>query len=318
LSLKGKNNCRLTAIQELVARALRRDALPAATRLLILEAMAQAPLDRLPAIWVAELRWCLDHSDLSIVRQAVADIRQGGVGDFDEAILRLAGDESRPAECRIEALAAAAPRIESLDDAHLQFLTRCLDKDQAPLLRLAAAGALGQMGLARGKSGLRDDQLAALTKFIATAGPLEMPRLLDVYERINNPTIAKELLAALAAAPALESLTPDALRRTVQGYPKEIGQAARPVLERLEPDAEKRKTRLAQLTPEVKGGDAARGKLVFFGKKAVCSTCHSVQSEGGQVGPDLSKIAAIRTESDLLESVIFPSLSIARGYEPYV
>jgi len=57
---------------------------------------------------------------------------------------------------------------------------------------------------------------------------------------------------------------------------------------------------------------------VFFGKKAACSTCHAIQSQGGRVGPDLSKIASIRTGRDLLESVVFPSASFARGYEPYL
>jgi putative heme-binding domain-containing protein len=309
--------CQHTAVQELLAQALRRGGLPTDTRLLLLEVIGQAPLDRLPAIWVAELRWCLDHPDPRVVRQAVSDVRQGGVTELDEALLRLAADAARPADFRVEALAAAAPRIDALDDAPFTFLTSCLDKDRPPLLRLAAAGALGQMGLAKGKSGLRDDQLDALTKLMQTAGPLEMPRLLQVYERINNPPLAKRMLAAVAAAPALESLTPDAVRRTVEGYPEEVRQSARPVLTRLEPDADQRKARLAELAPAVKGGDAARGKLVFFGKKAACATCHSVQSQGGQVGPDLSKIGSIRTGPALLESVVFPSVSFARGYEPY-
>src|SRR6185295_19129782 len=45
---------------------------------------------------------------------------------------------------------------------------------------------------------------------------------------------------------------------------------------------------------------------------------HAVQAQGGRVGPDLSKIAGIRTGRDLLESVVFPSASFARGYEPYL
>src|SRR5262249_23813675 len=32
---------------------------------------------------------------------------------------------------------------------------------------------------------------------------------------------------------------------------------------------------------------------------------------------DLSKIGSIRTPQDLLESIVFPSASLVRGYEPY-
>ena len=37
---------------------------------------------------------------------------------------------------------------------------------------------------------------------------------------------------------------------------------------------------------------------------------------GGSIGPDLSRIGKIRTERDLLESVLFPSVSFVRSYEP--
>jgi putative heme-binding domain-containing protein len=42
------------------------------------------------------------------------------------------------------------------------------------------------------------------------------------------------------------------------------------------------------------------------------------KGQGGQVGPDLSQIGALRKKSDLLEAVVFPSANFARGYEPYL
>src|SRR5262249_6902681 len=46
--------------------------------------------------------------------------------------------------------------------------------------------------------------------------------------------------------------------------------------------------------------------------------CHTVGGVGGKIGPELSKIGSIRTPRDLLESIVFPSSSIVRGYEPYL
>ena len=37
---------------------------------------------------------------------------------------------------------------------------------------------------------------------------------------------------------------------------------------------------------------------------------------GGTTGPDLTRIGGIRTERDLLESIVFPSVSFVRSYEP--
>ena len=56
---------------------------------------------------------------------------------------------------------------------------------------------------------------------------------------------------------------------------------------------------------------------MFFGRKAACSACHKVGSEGGKVGPDLTKVGERRNERDLLEAIVVPSASIARGFDSY-
>ena len=38
--------------------------------------------------------------------------------------------------------------------------------------------------------------------------------------------------------------------------------------------------------------------------------------KGGNIGPDLSRIGKIRNERDLLEAIVFPSVSFVRSYEP--
>jgi putative heme-binding domain-containing protein len=126
------------------------------------------------------------------------------------------------------------------------------------------------------------------------------------------------LVAALAQAPGLPSPAPAALRRTLHAYPDAVRQAAQPLFKRLEVPLAAQQARLAELAPVLKGGDPGRGQDVFFGAKASCAACHTARSQGGQVGPDLSKIGAIRTGRELLESIVFPGASIARGYEPYL
>ncbi|MEI8022370.1 MAG: dehydrogenase, partial [Schlesneria sp.] len=65
------------------------------------------------------------------------------------------------------------------------------------------------------------------------------------------------------------------------------------------------------------GGDIRRGQVVFNSQKAACSACHNAGGyKGGNIGPDLSRIGKIRTERDLLESLVFPSVSFVRSYEP--
>src|SRR4029077_16891360 len=35
--------------------------------------------------------------------------------------------------------------------------------------------------------------------------------------------------------------------------------------------------------PELKGGDWARGRAIFFGDQALCSRCHKVRGDGGKI-----------------------------------
>jgi putative heme-binding domain-containing protein len=246
-----------------------------------------------------------------VVRQAVAVLRSAHVADYDDALLTLSRDKARPEDVRIAAVAAVAPRLTTLEPALYDFLLGHFDREVPPLERLAAAQALGSARLS-------DGQLDGLARVIATAGGLELPHLLAPYEHNQTAAVGKGLVDALARSPALTSLTPDALRRTLHGYPAEVRDAAAPLLQRLAPDAEQQKARLAELEPLLTGGDRGRGRDVFFGKKATCGLCHAVRGEGGHIGPDLSTIGAIRSGRDVLESIVFPSASFARGYEPYV
>jgi putative membrane-bound dehydrogenase-like protein len=299
------------AVQKLVAEALRQEQTPVATRLLLLESLARVPADKLSAAWAAEVGRSLGHADARVVRQAVATIRAVPITRFDDALRRLAGDQGKPDDLRAAALAAAAPRLPRLEPALFDFLTARLGQDMPPLARLEAAGALGS-------ARLDDGQRSALTRAVAHAGALEMPHLLAAYEHGHEPEVGRRLVAALHEAPGLPGLAPEVLRRTLRAYPQEVRQAAEPLFKRLNADLDKQRARLAELAPVLKGGDVGRGQDVFFGTRASCAACHTAKGQGGQVGPDLSKIGAIRSGRELLESVLFPSAGFARGYEPYV
>jgi putative membrane-bound dehydrogenase-like protein len=66
-------------------------------------------------------------------------------------------------------------------------------------------------------------------------------------------------------------------------------------------------------------GDAKKGEKVFRDQTGplagICATCHTVKGQGGQVGPDLSAIAANYKRADLITSILEPSKTIALGFE---
>jgi len=66
----------------------------------------------------------------------------------------------------------------------------------------------------------------------------------------------------------------------------------------------------------LQGGNVEEGKKIFIERAEVsCVRCHKAGGEGGEVGPDLSKLGAAKTREYILESIIYPNKHIAAGFE---
>jgi putative heme-binding domain-containing protein len=63
-------------------------------------------------------------------------------------------------------------------------------------------------------------------------------------------------------------------------------------------------------------GDPNRGKDLFFGKVALCGTCHTMHGEGARLGPDLSNLSH-RDHESILRDIVTPSAVINPDYVSY-
>jgi putative membrane-bound dehydrogenase-like protein len=297
-------------VQALVADSLAdaNTSLPA--RLLLLETIARAELKKLPARWADQIERSLTSTDAQELRAAVIAAAAWKTDRFDRRLAVLGRDAARSTELRVAALAAVAGRAAPLDDVNVAMLIGQLGPDVLAMQRIAAADALGN-------SALSPRQREQLLAPVATAGPLELPALLRAFSQAHDAATGKALLAALAKAPGLASLSSARLTAALAGFPDDVRTAAQPLVAKLDAGLVEQRARLAKLKPQLAGGDAAAGKEVFLSRKAACTTCHRTGEQGGRVGPDLSKVGAIRTADDLAESILMPSASLARGYESY-
>jgi len=64
-------------------------------------------------------------------------------------------------------------------------------------------------------------------------------------------------------------------------------------------------------------GDAKRGKEIFFGK-GECASCHTVEGQGGFLGPDLTNHAASSSIDGIGEEIVRSPRVPARGYRTAV
>ncbi len=299
-----------TKIQQLIAQRLADKNLPVQTRLLLLEAIARSELTDWPAAWNAGLKNSLRSADVGVRQQTLATVAQANIQHLDDDISQLGSDANQPAALRVAALGILADHGGTLDDASIDLLIAQIDDDVDPLSRIAAANALGSAKLTR-------KQLHQVTELAGATGSLELPILLSAFEKASDEVTGQKLVAALSRSPALESLPVARVAAIIDRFPAGVRKSAEAMLKRLQVDSAEQAQRLEELMLASSEGDPVAGRRVFHGRKASCSACHRVGQEGGQVGPNLSEIARIRTPRDLLESIVFPSATLARGFETY-
>ena len=102
--------------------------------------------------------------------------------------------------------------------------------------------------------------------------------------------LGNTLLASLKKSKGLAALTPSRLEKILLGYPGNVRSSFAPVLEQMTENDSQKAARIRGFLAKRDQADAEKGRELFFGKKAACSTCHKVGERGGDVGPNLSRI----------------------------
>lgn len=301
--------------QKLLAELAADTRFSAEARIAALKAMAGAGLKEPPAGWKDALLRVLGAPEAAApLRLAAVRAALGMAGDpaVTKALVDVVSDVGRPLDLRAEAL-AALPAGVPWDDAVFIFARSRLHPDYPPAERTAVAASL-----ARAK--LSPDQLAALAGDFRAAGPVEFGRLLGAFDAGGDDALGAKLLAALKDSSAARALPPGQLRPHFAKFPEATRRDAEAWLATLDADAAQQSARLDALLAELKAlpADVRRGQAVFNSDRAACAACHRIGYLGGDLGPDLTSIGQARGERDLLEAVVYPSLSFVRSYEPVI
>jgi quinoprotein glucose dehydrogenase len=239
------------------------------------------------------------------VRQAATKVAvQLEVKEVGPVLMKLLAENDRPAQTRSDALEALA----GLGDARLpEAIELALETDQ-PELRAVARRALARI-----------QPEAALTELATALASGEL------VEKQSALTLLGEIKGSGSAAMLVEWLS-KALGGEVPGEIQlDLMEAAakRPL-----PQVQKKLKELLAAAPgddllggyraAQAGGNAERGRKVFERGDLSCVRCHKINGEGGEVGPDLSKIGAQQKRDYLLESIVLPDKQIAKGFDPVV
>lgn len=266
--------------------------------------------DKPPTTCAPALRKALASAapaDLPLVLAAAAKV---STPELRDAMREFSDDKKQTLSLRLKALGASLERGKPLPAESFDLLMRALG-DASPSARLEATRALVSAKLAT-------EQLLALPPLIPALGPLELAEILKGYRAWLKTDAAMPLAQALKNSIALASVQESHIRTIFSDAPPTVFAEIAPALQALAADDASRRQMLETLPARIaKEGRADEGRKLFESGVAACSTCHRVGEIGNLVGPDLSKIGSIRVERDILESILFPSNSLARDYEAH-
>lgn len=241
---------------------------------------------------------------------------------FNEPLTNLASRGATPPILRVAALRAISGNSSQLNDTAFTILRELVSRPASKASQAASAGHVSAADSARaaqmiGGCSLTPVQLLQLAPLLEQAGPLELRDLVRPFQRNNSLETRSAFLTSMEQSRAFSSLPHQTFSDIVKSYPAELRPRANALLDKLKQKDTQQAQRLDQLLPLLKSGDAKRGQAIFASEKTKCTVCHQVNNKGGKIGPDLSNIGSNRNSRDLLESLVFPSASLVRQYEPF-
>lgn len=231
---------------------------------------------------------------------------------FDRALQTLATDPAQPLSLRLKAL-DTQKKLTLTPETFTLLHSALTATDSSAAARIQAAAMLA-------KAPLSPEQLTTLTPALSTVGPIELKELLALVRKVKDPAQLRALATALAQNPALISQQESAYRTAFSAAPPEVFETLiHPAYAKAEEATEGKKRQLSTLAEKAAtSGDPAKGRDLFAQGAGTCIACHKIGDLGRDLGPNLSHIGAIRTERDLLESILFPSTTLARDYEAHL
>ncbi|GAB2555231.1 hypothetical protein GCM10027190_01830 [Spirosoma areae] len=297
------------SVQQFMAEQLQ--TAPSAHKLFIMNTMARFPAGKLPPVWVAGIGdQFVQSSDPAVQTRALELAGLRSLTALTGQLRQVADQVSSPAPLRMGALATLSKTQPVFTDSQFTYLYEQLTAGaDAPIRQQAAAV------LAGGK--LSESQLLKLAQeYLPKADAFSLPRIMPVFKGAYSSAIGIAVANTLANSPGLDGFSEENLNALFAGYPAETKSAVDKLMAKLQGVQGGRLQRLKDMESRIADGDLERGRALFYGK-AICSTCHQVRAEGGKLGPDLTSIQKDRSAHDLLEAIVYPSVSFVREYETY-
>jgi quinoprotein glucose dehydrogenase len=228
-----------------------------------------------------------------------------GIKEVIPELHSLLADKSQSAEARANVL----PALLALKDPDLEAVARQAVADETSAVRAAARTLLAQRGAS--------DAVQLLTAAASKGDRIERQAALQALGTVADSSARNTLSAALDELLA-GNYPADARLDLLTAASKRNDNALQAKLASFE-SRRSADDAIAVYAECLEGGDLNRGRQLFFERSQLsCVRCHKVNETGGDVGPELTKIAGDKKRDYLLEAIVTPNKTVAKNFETIV
>ncbi|MBX3254061.1 MAG: HEAT repeat domain-containing protein [Chitinophagaceae bacterium] len=280
-------------------------------QLFFLDVMAKSRMKDFPAGWIKAVgNRLLPETDMAVKTAAMNLVSMRELEQLVKETKQVADDQNNPDLLRMDAVSVLLKQDSILRPSDFSFLYSLIQPGKEAPLRQRAAHVMGE-------AQLTESQLQQITnEYLPRADDYMLPRIVPMYTGAYPVALAEKMIAVLQQSPSLDGFTESGLRKIFEKYPPAIKPAMDKLLAKLGEVHSGRLKKLQEYEDRIPEGSLERGRQLFFGK-ATCATCHTVGSQGGHMGPDLTSIQRDRSAHDLLEAIVYPGASFVREFETY-
>ena len=259
--------------------------------------------------WVAPLEKMLAGNVTPLLLDAVKKLKNSA---FDEKLQAVANDQKRPLAVRLRAL-DSMKGLKFTGETFAMVKGVLTNGSSSAAAQIQAAGMLARAPLDK-------EQRLTVAPLLASVGPVELKELVPAVRKSKDADVARAFACEVAKNPAIASQQESFYRTAFSDQPPEIFETIiLPALRKAnEVNDAKRRTLPLLADKAAASGHADDGRKIYESGKGTCIACHQIGDKGRPIVPNLSTIGAIRTERDLVESILFPSNTLARDYEAHV
>jgi len=219
------------------------------------------------------------------------------------ALVALVGNEQANEGARGAALKA----LDAFGGDDALKAVGAAEKSSVPALRLTALQIVAHRA--------PDRALPAIKRFVATGTEAEQQAAYVALGQLQNPQAPALLVSALDQL-AAGKVKPGAQAELLEAVSSSTAPAVKARWEKQQATWAASSDALAPYRYALDGGNPRNGFDQFMNNQILpCGRCHRVYGEGGEAGPDLSRIGAQHTAEYLLESVVKPNAHIAPGFD---